>query len=150
MSGPWYASVGDQENQNDALKAHLGARCPNAQTERLRLGHADADQVILEDVPQLRHALHAQDVPEAEVVVLQLRVLQELVEGVDVGGGGGGGGGGPVVAGAGPAARRRRGMARQRGRHLLTRVHLKGASIYDVRTRGGRGSRKSRRSKGSQ
>ena len=120
MSGPWYASVGDQENQNDALKAHLGARCPNAQTERLRLGHADADQVILKYALQLHDVLHSQDVFQPEVVVLKLRVLQEFVEGVDVGGGG------PIVAGAGSAARRRR-VARQGRRHLLTRG-LKGCA----------------------
>ena len=92
-------------------EAHLSTGSTNPQTQRLRLGHPDADQVILEDVLQLRDALHAQDVPEAEVVVLQLGVLQKFTEGVDACGGGGGGGG-PVVVGAGPPARRR-GVARQ-------------------------------------
>ena len=87
------------------IRVHLRTRrpragvSPNPQPERLLLGHADADEVILADAPQLTDALHAQDVPEAEVVVLQLGLLQELVEGVYARG--------PVVSGAGPAARRR-------------------------------------------
>jgi hypothetical protein len=63
-----------------ASAALVGPGRQHLEPPRLRLGHADAEKVVVGNVSQLRDVRHLKAVLDAEVVVLQLGLLKELKE----------------------------------------------------------------------